>query len=69
VILTPKFSQFIILSIHAFILNNCLLHCIYLSIACFALGNPILESLFEDFQEKVFEEPELFFSEQQGKCP
>jgi hypothetical protein len=40
-----------------------------LSIVCFALGNPILEPLFEDFQEQVFEEPEDSFSEQQGKCP
>jgi hypothetical protein len=34
-----------------------------------ALGNSILELLFEDFQEKVFEEPKIFFSRQQGKCP
>jgi hypothetical protein len=48
-ILAPKFSEFIALSILAFIHNNCLLHCIYLSIVCFALGNSILEPLFEDF--------------------
>jgi hypothetical protein len=30
-----------------------------------ALGNPILELLFEDFQEQVFEELEVFFSGQQ----
>jgi hypothetical protein len=27
------------------------------------------EPLFEDFQEQVFEESEIFFSGQQGKCP
>jgi hypothetical protein len=25
--------------------------------------------LFEDFQDQVFEESEVFFSRQQGKCP
>jgi hypothetical protein len=35
----------------------------------FALGNPLLEPLFEDFQEQVFEESDVFFSGQQGKCP
>jgi hypothetical protein len=58
-LLVPKFSKFINLSIHAFIHHKCLQHCIYLSIVCLHL----------DFQEKVFEEPEVFFSEQQGKCP
>jgi hypothetical protein len=28
---------------------------------------PVL--LFKDFQEQVFEESEVFFSGQQGKCP
>jgi hypothetical protein len=46
-----------------------MLHCIYLSIVCFVLENSMLESLFKDFQEQVFEESEVFFSEQQGKCP
>jgi hypothetical protein len=27
------------------------------------------EPLFEDFQEHVFEESEVSFSRQQGKCP
>jgi hypothetical protein len=27
------------------------------------------EPLFEEFQEQVFEGPEVFFSGQQGKCP
>jgi hypothetical protein len=27
------------------------------------------ESLFEDFQEQVFEDSEVFFSGQQGKYP
>jgi hypothetical protein len=69
VILTSKFLEFIILSIDAFIHDNCFLHCIYLSIVCFAIGNPVLEPLFEDFQEQVFEEPDVFFSGQQGNCP
>jgi hypothetical protein len=68
-ILAPKFSEFVALFIHAFIHNNCLLHCIYLSIMCFAFGNFVPELLFEDFQEHVFEESEVFFGEQQGKCP
>jgi hypothetical protein len=29
----------------------------------------MLEPLFEDFQEQVFEESKVFFSDQQGKCP
>jgi hypothetical protein len=33
---------------------------------CFVLGNSVLKPLFEDFQEQVFEEPEVFFSGQQG---
>jgi hypothetical protein len=33
------------------------------------LGYLILEPLFEDFQEHVFEEPEVFFCGQQGKSP
>jgi hypothetical protein len=28
----------------------------------------MLEILFKDFQERVFEESEVFFSGQQGKC-
>jgi hypothetical protein len=36
---------------------------------CFMLGNPVLEQRYEDFQEQAFEELELFFSGQQGKCP
>jgi hypothetical protein len=67
-ILTPKFSEFIALSIHAFIHNDCLLHCIYLSVVFFALGNFVPEPLFKDFQEQAFEESEVFFSGQQGKC-
>jgi hypothetical protein len=59
-ILTPKFSESIALSILAFIHDNCLLHCIYLSIVCFVLGNSMPEPLFEDFQEQVFEESEFF---------
>jgi hypothetical protein len=38
-------------------------------VVCFVLGNPVLEPLFEDFQEQVFEEPEVFIGGQQGKCP
>jgi hypothetical protein len=59
-ILAPKFSEFIALSIHAFIHNNYLLHCNYLMIVCFALGNSVSEPLFEDFQEQVFEESDVF---------
>jgi hypothetical protein len=69
VILAPKLSEFIALSILAFIHNNCLMHCIYLSIVCFVLGNSTLERLFEDFQDQIFEESKVFFSGQQGKCP
>jgi hypothetical protein len=39
------------------------------SIVCFVLGNTVLEPLFEDFQEQVFEESEVFLSGKQGKCP
>jgi hypothetical protein len=67
-ILAPIFSEFIALCISAFIHINCLLHCIYLSIVCFVLGNSVLELLFKDFQEHVFKESEVFFSGQQGKC-
>jgi hypothetical protein len=65
----PKFSELIALSILAFIHNNCFLHCIYLIIVCFALGNSVPEPLFEDFYEQVFEDYEVFFSGQHGKCP
>jgi hypothetical protein len=68
-ILAPKFSEFVALPIIALMHNNCLLHCIYLSIVCFALGNSMSGPLFEDFQEQAFEESEVFFSGQQGKCP
>jgi hypothetical protein len=67
VILVPKFSDFIILSIHALIHNNWSLHYIYVY-CVLALGNPILEPPFEDFQEQAFEESEVFFSGQQDKC-
>jgi hypothetical protein len=68
-ILAPKFLEFIALSIHAFIHNNCLMHCIYLVYCVLELGNSMPEPLFEDFQLQVFEEPEVFFSGQQGKYP
>jgi hypothetical protein len=68
-ILVPKFSEFIALSILAFIHTTWLLHFIYLSIVCFALGNPMPKPLFEDFQEQVFKESEVLFRGQQGKCP
>jgi hypothetical protein len=67
-ILVPKPSEFITLSILAFIHDNCLLHCIYLSIVCLALGNSVPKPLFEDFQDQALKESEVF-SEQQGKCP
>jgi hypothetical protein len=69
VILTSKFLEFIALSIAGFIHNSCLLHCIYSSIVRFALENFMPEPLFEDFQGQVFEESEVFFTGQQGKCP
>jgi hypothetical protein len=65
----PNLSEFTTLSILAFIYNNCLLHCIYLSIVCFALFNSMPELLFAEFQEQVFEEGEDFFSGQKGKGP
>jgi hypothetical protein len=34
-----------------------------------AIGNSMPEPLFEDFQEQDFEDLEVFFSGQQGKCP
>jgi hypothetical protein len=48
-IIAPQLTEFIVLSILAFIHGNCLLHCIYLSIVYLALGNSMLESMFEDF--------------------
>jgi hypothetical protein len=68
-ILVPTFSEFIALSIPAFIHYMCLLHCISLSNVSFALGNSMLGPLLEDFQEQVFEELEVFFSDQHGKYP
>jgi hypothetical protein len=53
-ILVPKFSEPIALTILALIHDNYLLHCIYLSIVCFALENSMPEPLLEDFQEQVF---------------
>jgi hypothetical protein len=68
-ILVPKFSEFIApLFFHSYI-TNCLLHYIYLVIVCFVLGNSVSETLFEDFQEHVFEESEDSFIGKQGKCP
>jgi hypothetical protein len=68
-ILAPKFSEFIALSILAFIQNK-LFAALYLFVYCvLVLGNFVPEPLFEDFQEQVFEESEVFFSGQQGKCP
>jgi hypothetical protein len=68
VILAPKLSEFLILSIHAFIHNNCLLH-LYLFVYCLlALENSMPEPPFEDFHEQVFEYSEVFFSRKQGKC-
>jgi hypothetical protein len=68
-IIIPKFSEFIALSIHAFIHNNCLLHCIYLVYCVLVLGNSMSELLFEDFQEHVHEDSEVLFSGQHGRCP
>jgi hypothetical protein len=67
-ILAPKFLEFITLSIPAFIHNNYLMHYIYLVIVCFMLVNSVPEPLFEDFQDQVFEDSDVFFSGQQGKC-
>jgi hypothetical protein len=68
-ILAPKFSEFITHSILAFI-HNKLFVSLYLFAYCvLMLGNSASELLFEDFQEQVFEESEVFFSGQQGKCP
>jgi hypothetical protein len=69
VTLASKFSEFLILSIHAFI-HNKLLAALYLFVYCvLALGNSMPEPLFEDFQDQVFEDYEVYFSGQQGKCP
>jgi hypothetical protein len=46
--------------------NNGLWLCIYLVCYVLALGYSMLESQFKDFQEQVFEEPEVFFSGQQA---
>jgi hypothetical protein len=67
-ILAPKFSKFIALSILAFIHNNCLLHFIYLSIVCFVLRNIVSLPQFNDFKEEVFEESEVFFSRNNVFC-
>lgn len=67
-ILASKFSEFITLSILAFI-HNKLFPVLYLFVYCvLAFVNFVLEPLFKDFQEQVFEESEVFFSGQQGKC-
>jgi hypothetical protein len=56
-------------AIHVFI-HNKLFATLYLFVYCvLALRNFVLEPLFEDFQEQVLEEPKVFFSGQQGKCP
>jgi hypothetical protein len=46
---------------HSYITIVCCVVFIY-SIVRFALRNPISELLFEDFQEQIFEEPEVFFA-------
>jgi hypothetical protein len=46
---------------HSYIKIVCCVVFIY-SIVCFALRNPVSEPLFEDFQEQIFEEPEVFFA-------
>jgi hypothetical protein len=33
------------------------------------LGNNVSEPFFEDLQDQAFEESQIFFVEQQGKCP
>jgi hypothetical protein len=33
------------------------------------IGNIVPEPFFEDFQDQAFEESQLFFADQQGKCP
>ncbi len=38
--------------------------CIY-----FTVGNVVPELLFEDIQDRAFEESQLFFADQQGKSP
>jgi hypothetical protein len=44
---------------HSYVIIVCYIKFIW-SIVCFALGNSVPEPLFEDFQEQVFEEPEVF---------
>jgi hypothetical protein len=39
------------------------------SFCCFVLGNIVPEPFSEDFQDKAFEESQLFFADQQGKLP
>jgi hypothetical protein len=68
-IFAPKFLEFIALSILEFI-HNKLFAALYLFVYCvFVLVNSMLEPLFKDFQEQVFEEFEVFLSGQHGKCP
>jgi hypothetical protein len=68
-ILAPKLSEFTALSILAFI-HNKLFAALHLFVYCvLPLGNSVSEPLFEDLQDQVFEESEVFFSGQQGKCP
>jgi hypothetical protein len=64
-----KFSEFIALSIHAFIDNKCLLHCIYLVYYVIFNRKFCSRTTVQGFPGEVFEEPEVFFSGQQGKCP
>jgi hypothetical protein len=41
-----------------------LIACVY-----FTVGNVVPEPVFEDLQDQVFEESQLFFMDQQGKSP
>jgi hypothetical protein len=59
---TPKFSEFIALSILAFIHNKLVVACYLFAYCVLALGNSVPEPLFKDVQEQVFEESKVFFS-------
>jgi hypothetical protein len=63
---TLRISSFY-LFLHPFITIVC---CLYLFVYCvLALGNSMPETPFEDFQEQAFQDSEVLFSGQQGKCP
>jgi hypothetical protein len=67
VILAPKFSESLYLSLFAFIIHMFVAFIYYLWLL--ALGSIVPEPFAEDFQEQAFDESQFLFVEQQSKCP